>query len=169
MIMLSEQEVASRGGRAGAALGEAAARPYPGEQGPQLSVRGSGVDLGEGAAVNDNYEYYARFGTTCTLCEFVTGLAYAMEASGGLDDGLSDRMDDLVAPVRTARDWLWHVGQLMSQTKPLPSDFDRGVVSAEERAREALPKLKALIGEACDTLSLVKAPSVAVEPQVALM
>ncbi len=119
--------------------------------------------------MNDNYEHYARFGTTCTLCEFVTGVAYAMEVSGGLDDRLSDRMDELVAPVRSARDWLWHVGQLMSQTRPLPSDFDRGVVSAEERALEALPKLKALIGEACDSLILVKAPSVAAEPQAALM
>ena len=119
--------------------------------------------------MNDNHEYYARFGATCTLCEFVTGLAYAMEASGGLDDGLSDRMDELVAPVRTARDWLWHVGDLMSHTKPLPSDFDRGVVSAEERALEALPKLKALIGEVCDSLIVVKAPSVAAEPQRMLM
>ena len=108
--------------------------------------------------MNDNHQHYARFGATCTLCEFVTGLAYAMEASGGLDDGMSDRMDELVAPVRTARDWLWHVGQLMSQTRPLPSDFDRGVVSAEERALEALPKLKELIGEACDSLITVKAP-----------
>ncbi len=119
--------------------------------------------------MNDNHEHYARFGATCTLCEFVTGLAYAMESSGGLDDGLSDRMDEVVAPVRSARDWLWHVGELMSQTRPLPTDFDRGVVSAEERALEALPKLKALIGEACDTLILVKTPPVAAERHVTLM
>ncbi len=109
--------------------------------------------------MNDNHEHYARFGATCTLCEFVTGLAYAMEASGGLDESLSDRMDEVVAPVRSARDWLWHVGQLMSQTRPLPTDFDRGVVSAEERALEALPRLKELIDEACDSLIMVKAPS----------
>jgi hypothetical protein len=116
-------------------------------------------------AVIDNHVTYARYGTTRTLCEFVTGLAYAMEVSGGLDDGLSDRMDDLVAPVRTARDWLWHVGQLMSQMRPLPSDFDRELDCAEERAIDALPKLKELIGEACDTLALAKAPLTAAVAQ----
>jgi hypothetical protein len=99
---------------------------------------------------------YARYGETRTLCEFVTGLAYAMEASGGLDDTLSDRMDEVVAPVRSARDWLWHVGDLMARTKPLPSDLTRGLDSAERRARDALPKLKTLVGEACDSLALAK-------------
>jgi hypothetical protein len=91
-----------------------------------------------------------------------------MEASGGLNDGLSDRMDEVVAPVRSARDWLWYVGQLMSQTRPLPTDFDRGVVSAEERALEALPKLKALIGEACDLLVLDKTQSASTRREYAL-
>ena len=90
----------------------------------------------------DNHILYERYGTTRTLCEFVTDIAYAMEASGGLNDGLSDRMDQVVAPVRSARDWLWHVGQLMSQMRPLPSDFDASLVCAEQRARDALPKLK---------------------------
>jgi len=107
----------------------------------------------------DNHVLYARYGTTRTMCEFVTDIAYAMEASGGMNDGLSDRMDELVAPVRLARDWLWHIGQLMSQTKPLPSDFDRGLDSAERRALDALPKLKILIGEACDALALAEAPT----------
>ncbi len=118
--------------------------------------------------MNDNHVMYARYGATRTLCEFVTGLAYAMEVSGGLNDRLSDRMDEVVAPVRSARDWLWHVGDLMSQTKPLPSDFDRGLDSAEARARDALPMLKALVGEACDALSSAKAPAMAGEPQRAL-
>src|SRR5271165_4848780 len=102
---------------------------------------------GRKAAVINNQEMYARYGATRTLCEFVTGLAYAMEASGGIDNGLSDRMDEVVAPVRSARDWLWHVGQLMTQTRPLPSDFDRGLDSAEARALDALPKLKILVSE----------------------
>ena len=99
---------------------------------------------------------YTRYGATRTLCEFVTSVAYAMEASGGLDEALSDRMDEVVAPVRSARDWLWHVGQLMTQTKPMPSDFSRGLDSAEERALDALPKLKILLGEACDALAETK-------------
>lgn len=118
--------------------------------------------------MTDNHVIYARYGTTRTLCEFVTGLAYAMEVSGGLDQRASDRMDEVVAPVRSARDWLWHVGQLMSQMRPLPSDFDRGVVYAEERALDALPKLKEIIGEACDSLALVKPPSVSIAPEPAL-
>jgi len=109
--------------------------------------------------VIDNHEIYARYGTARALCEFVTDIAYAVEVSGGLDDGLSDRMDEVVAPVRSARDWLWHVGHLIAQTKPLPSDLDRGLDSAEERARDALPKIKALVGEACDALAVASPPS----------
>ena len=107
--------------------------------------------------MTDNHDAYARYGTARTLCEFVTSVAYAMEASGGLSDGLSDRMEEVVAPVRSARDWLLHVGQLMIQAKPLPCDFDRALDSAEARARDALPKLKALIGEACDALVVARA------------
>ncbi len=112
-----------------------------------------------GGHVTDDHVLYARYGTTRTLCEFVTDIAYALEASGGMKDGLSDRVDELVAPVRSARDWLWHIGKLMSQTKPLPSDFDRGLASAEKRALDALPKLRILIGEACDALALSRAPT----------
>ncbi|RBP08545.1 hypothetical protein DFR50_12527 [Roseiarcus fermentans] len=105
----------------------------------------------------------ARYGAACTLCEFVTGLAYAMEASGGLDDVMSDRMDELVAPVRSARDWLWHVGQLMSHMRPLPSDFDDGLDRAEERALDALPKIKELVAEACEALASARAHAYEVE------
>ena len=101
----------------------------------------------------DNHVLYARYGATRTLCEFVTGFAYAMEVSGGLDDGLSDRMDEVVAPVRSARDWLWHVGQLMSPDEAAAVRLRRRPGPAEARALDALPKLKVLIGEACDTLA----------------
>ena len=113
----------------------------------------------------DNQVMQTRYGATCTLCEFVTELAYAMEASGGLDERMSDRMDELVAPVRNARDWLWHVGQLMSHMKPLPSDFDDGLDRAEERALDALPRLKKLVSEACDALATTRAPEFALEPE----
>ena len=43
-----------------------------------------------------------KYGSARTLCEFVTGVAYVMEASGGLDDGMSDRLDDLIEPVAAA-------------------------------------------------------------------
>jgi len=94
-----------------------------------------------------------KYGEARTLCEFVTGVAYVMEASGGINDGMSDRLDDLVDPVREARDWLWFVGDLMSRSKPLPPDFDRGVEMAESRALAAMPALKALLGDACDALA----------------
>jgi hypothetical protein len=107
--------------------------------------------------VIDNHLAYERYGSTRTLCEFVTEIAYAMEVSGGLNDGMSDRVDEVVAPVRTARDWLWHVGELMTQTHPLPVDFDSELDLAETRAIDALPRLKALVGEACDALILMRA------------
>jgi len=94
----------------------------------------------------------ASYGSTRTACEFLTGIAYAMEVSGGLNQEMSDRIDEVVRPVRSARDWLWYVGQLMGGTKPLPEDFDRGLEAAQSRALDALPKFKELIGEACDTL-----------------
>ena len=89
--------------------------------------------------------------------------------TSGVYRDMSDRMDELVAPVRPARDWLWHVGQLMTHMKPLPSDFDDGLDRAEERALDALPKLKELIGEACDTLIVARAPAIQVEVEDALV
>jgi hypothetical protein len=44
--------------------------------------------------------------SACTLCEFLTGIAYVIEVSGGLNDDTSDRVDGLIEPIRTARDWL---------------------------------------------------------------
>jgi hypothetical protein len=99
----------------------------------------------------------AQYGKTRALCEFLTDMAYAMEISGGLDEGLSDRMDELIEPIRTARDWLQYVGRLMSESKSLPADFDSVVDVAEIRALAVLPQLKAMVDEACDTLVLTTA------------
>ena len=88
----------------------------------------------------------------CTMCEFMTNAASAMEFSGGLNQNLSDRMDELIEPVREARDWIWHVGQLMILSRPLPNGLHETLESTEDRALEALPKFKALIDEACDEL-----------------
>ena len=94
-----------------------------------------------------------KYGDARTLCEFVTGVAYVMEASGGLNDGMSDRLDDLVGPVRKARDWLWSVGDLINRSRPLPADFERGVEMAQSRALAAMPEFKALLDDACDALA----------------
>ncbi len=95
----------------------------------------------------------AKYGSACALCEFLTGIAYVMEASGGLNDGMSDRVDELIEPIRSTRDWLWLIGELMIETKPLPADFDASLDAAEARALDALPKFKALVDEACDQLA----------------
>jgi hypothetical protein len=84
-----------------------------------------------------------------------------MEVSGGLNDGMSDRVDVLIEPIRWARDWLWAVGKLMSETRPLPADFDVSLDAAEARALDALPKLKALIDETCDQLAIAKRDALA--------
>ena len=94
-----------------------------------------------------------KYRSAVTLCEFLTGVAYVMEASGALNDGMSDRVEELMEPIRPARDWLWAVGKLMTEAKQLPEDFDVSLDAAEVRALDALPKLKALIGEACDQLA----------------
>ncbi len=83
-----------------------------------------------------------------------------MEASGGLNDRMSDRMDELIEPIRSARDWLWAVGNLISETKPLPADFDVSLDVAEVRALDALPKLKALVGVVCGQLAEMSRGSV---------
>ena len=75
-----------------------------------------------------------------------------MEFSGGLNQGLSDGMDEFIEPVREARDWIWHVGQLMILSRPLPNGLHEALESTETRALDALPKFKALMDEACDEL-----------------
>ena len=105
-----------------------------------------------------------KYGSARTLCEFVTGVAYVMEASGGLNDRMSDRLDDLIDPVRQARDWLWFVGDLMSHRKPLPADLDRGLETAASRALSAMPELKALLDDACDALARTNQVSTGIAP-----
>jgi hypothetical protein len=88
-----------------------------------------------------------------TLCEFMTNVAYAMEFSGGLNEGLSDRMEKSVEKVREARDWMWDIGQMMTLSRPLPNGLHEALEMTENRALETLPKFKALMDEACDELA----------------
>ena len=97
-------------------------------------------------------EDQAKYVRTCTMCEFITNAASAMKFNGGLNQSLSDRMDEVIEPVREARDWIWHVGQLMILSRPLPNGLHETLESTENRALEALPKFKALMDEACDEL-----------------
>ena len=95
-------------------------------------------------------EDQAKYVRACTMCELMTNTASAMEFSGKLNQSLSDRVDEFIEPVREARDWLWHVGQLMILSRPLPNGLHETLESAENRALEALPKFKALMDEASD-------------------
>jgi hypothetical protein len=97
-----------------------------------------------------------RFRSALTLCEFVTGMAYVMETAGGLDEAMSDRLDECVQPVRTARDWLWSAGGSMIRNESLPGDFDYGLEVAQSRALLALPEIKALLEEMCDAFRRAK-------------
>ena len=75
-----------------------------------------------------------------------------MEFGGGLNQNLSDRVEALIEPVREARDWTWHVGNLLIFSRPLPNGLHETLEITETRALEALPKFKALMDEACDGL-----------------
>ena len=97
-------------------------------------------------------EDQAKYVRTCRMCEFMTSAASAMEIGGGLDQSLSDRMYEVIEPVREARDWLSLVGQLMFLSRPLPSAFHETLEFMENCALQALPKFKALMDEACDGL-----------------
>ena len=95
----------------------------------------------------------ARYVRTCMMCEFMTSVASAAELSGGLNESLSDRMYDLIEPVRAARDWMQHIGRSMVRSEPLPSRVGEALEIAEYRVLDALPELKALIDEACEDLA----------------
>lgn len=95
-------------------------------------------------------EDQVKYERTCTICEFMTSVADAMEFGGRLNQSLSDRVAALIEPVRQARDWAWHVGNLLIFSRPLPNDFHETLEITENRALEALPKFKALMDEACD-------------------
>ena len=98
-------------------------------------------------------EDQARYVRTCTMCEFMTYMASAMEHGGGLNQNLTSRVDAFIEPVREARDWMWHVGQLIILSRPLPSSLHETLEITESRALDALPKFKALIDEACEELA----------------
>jgi hypothetical protein len=96
----------------------------------------------------------AKYGRTRTIYEFMSDVAFALEASGGLNQDLSDRIEEIVVPIRTARDLMRHAGEMMVRSKPLPGHFDEVLDIMQDRALEAMPKLKALVAEACDDLIL---------------
>ena len=91
---------------------------------------------------------------TRTMCECMTNVVAAMEISGGLNQSLSDRMEEIIEPIRMARDLMWLAGQLMIHSRPLPNGFHEALELTEGCALEALPKFKALLDEACDELIL---------------
>lgn len=97
-------------------------------------------------------EDQAKYGRVRTMCEFVTSVASVMEDSGALDESLTARMETSLGPVREARDWMWHIGQLMAYSRPLPNGVHEGLETTETCAREALPRFRALMDEACDEL-----------------
>ena len=89
-----------------------------------------------------------RYGQTCSRNEFLTHIACAMEIAGELYENLSDRMDELIDPIRKDRDWLQITGYLIVKGRPLPKDFDGQLDEVDSRALEALPKLRAMVLEA---------------------
>lgn len=70
-----------------------------------------------------------RYGQTCRRNEFLTHIACAMEIAGELQENLSDRMDQLIDPIRKDRDWLQITG----------SFFVKGMLEAFERHLRPLP------------------------------
>ena len=68
-------------------------------------------------------EDQVKYVRTCTICEFTTSVAYAIEFGGGLNQSLSDRVAALIEPVRESRDWAWRVGNLLIFSRPLPNEF----------------------------------------------
>jgi len=105
---------------------------------------------GDGSMSPDDKSAYVR---ALTLCEFMTNVAYAMEFSGGMDEGLSDRLEQSVEKVREARDWMWDIGQMMTRSRPMPHGLHEALEITEIRALEALPKFRALMDEACEELA----------------
>jgi len=93
----------------------------------------------------DNQQKYGR---TCSLIEFLTHVASAMEIAGELHENLSDRVDELIDPIRKDREWLKLAGSLIVRGVALPDDFDGQLDAVELRAFEAAPKLRAMVLEA---------------------
>ena len=58
------------------------------------------------------------------MIEFLTQTAGAMEVAGELHESLSDRVDELIDPIRKDREWLRFAGSFIVRGGPLPDDFD---------------------------------------------
>ena len=71
-----------------------------------------------------------------------------MEIAGEVHENLSDRMDELIDPIRKDRDWLQITGYFIVRGRPLPEDFDGQLDEVDSRALEALPKLRTMVLEA---------------------
>ena len=56
-------------------------------------------------------------------------------------ESLSDRVDELIDPIRKDREWLRFAGSFIVRGGPLPDDFDDKLDAVEVRAFEAVPKL----------------------------
>jgi hypothetical protein len=89
-----------------------------------------------------------RYRRTCTLIEFLIQVAAAMEVAGELNESLSDRVDELIGPIRNDREWLRFVGSFIIRGGPLPGDFDNKLDAVGVRAFEAAPKLRLMVLEA---------------------
>ena len=72
----------------------------------------------------------------------------AMEVAGELHESLSDRMDELIDPIRKDREWLRFAGSFIVRGGPLPGDFDDKLGAVEVRAFEAAPRLRLMVLEA---------------------
>jgi hypothetical protein len=97
-------------------------------------------------------EDQATYGKARSMCEFMANVAAVMEYNGGLDQSLRNRIEESVRPIREARDWMWRIGQLMIGSGPLPDGLHEALEITETRVREAFPRFKALMEEACDEL-----------------
>src|SRR5271166_4985309 len=96
-----------------------------------------------------------KYGRTCTLIEFLTQIAGAIELAGELHENLSDRVDELIDPIRKDREWLRFAGKLDA---------------VEVRAFEAVPKLRLMVLEAFERhirpSTLIKRQPQATEPRL---
>ena len=111
-----------------------------------------------------------KYGRTCTLIEFLTQIAGAIEIAGELHENLSDRVDELIDPIRKDREWLRFAGSFMVRGGPLPEDFDGKLDAVAVRAFEAVPKLRLMVLEAFERhirpSTLIKRQPQATEPRL---
>jgi hypothetical protein len=89
-----------------------------------------------------------KYRRACSLTEFLTQTAGAMEVAGELHESLSDRVYELIDPIRKDRDWLRFAGSFMIRGGPLPDHFDDNLDAVEVRAFDAVPKLRLMVLEA---------------------